>query len=309
MKNTKTKLTVLVISICLLVGISIFVYKTYLPNQPLECDEIIEIPQSEPPEDFETMLKGIKYAVIEKEDINNKEYYPAFNVLEEYLIEMGFEKVLFDKNYIPQKISEGVYVYLSFTYNRYEFFNIGMQFLSTAFDYRQNFSTNKIARRDNNSKENFKYALRDMYGDKKPDFDSTYTIQLAKKQTCWTEEKLKNIMQKKGCDEIEGIYENYTRTKNMQKYRVAVRNMNGTYYLIYLSGAGNSGDWAEGEIKATLEPTATSMLYKAYWIMADKTENDNYYIEFKNKGFNLNSNDKDTTFYIKMFPPAKNKKH
>ena len=103
-------------------------------------------------------------------------------------------------------------------------------------------------------------------------------------------------------------YENAKKKENHTKYRVGVRKMKGTYYLIYLSGAGNSGDWEEGEIKARLESTAIPLFYKAYWIMANKSENDNYYVTFEENGFNLNSDDRDTTFYLKMFPAATTKK-
>jgi len=308
MKNTKTKLTLLVISICLLIGISFFVYKSYLSDKPSECDEIIDIPQSNPPEDFETMLAGVKYAVVINsiEDINNENFHIAFEAFVEFLYEMGFEGVVEGNNYNPKKLGERLYVNLSLSCNYYNYYNIGMNFAGFQF------STDKIANRVYNSnsttKENLKQAFRDMYKGKKAAFDTAYTIQFAKKQTCWTEEKLKSIMQKQGCDEIEGIYESSKRKISSPKYRVAVRNIKGIYYLIYLSGADNTGDWNEGEIKATLESTAIPMLYKAYWLMANKYENDNYYIEFEKNGFNLNSNDRDTTFYIKMFPPASNKK-
>jgi len=87
MKSTKTKLTLLAISICLLIGVSFFVYKSYLSNKPLACDEIIDIPQSDLPEDFETMLAGVKYAVIANsiEDINNDNFHIVFEAFGEYL--------------------------------------------------------------------------------------------------------------------------------------------------------------------------------------------------------------------------------
>jgi hypothetical protein len=57
-------------------------------------------------------------------------------------------------------------------------------------------------------------------------------------------QKLKSYIQSKGCDKIEGIYENTGSSDKMApKYKVAVRKINGIYYLIYLSGAHNTGNW------------------------------------------------------------------
>jgi len=313
MKNTKNKFVILAVSICLFLGILFLVYYFTISNKPFECDEIIEIPQSNKPEDFETMLTGVKYALIadDWEEINeHTDWGIAFDALSEYLYEIGFENVGYNGYYNPKNLCECIYVNLYFSLNQYAFYDISMTFYSNAGHLRQ-FSTNKIANRiyysSNSTKENLKQAFRDMYGDKKAAYDSIYTMQLAKKQTCWTEEKLKNIMQKKGYGEIEGIYESFERKVSTPKYRVAVKNIKDIYYLIYLSGADNTGDWAEGEIKATLEPTATPKFFKAYWLMADKSENDNYYLTFEENGFNLKTG-RDTTFYIKMFPTARNRK-
>jgi len=181
-----------------------------------------------------------------------------------------------------------------------------MTFANMATGYTWKFSTSKIARDGlyYDPKYNFGQALRDMYGYKKNDFSSYYTMKLASKQTCWTESKLKTYIQSNGCDKIEGIYENTASSDKMAKYKVAVRKINGTYYLIYLSGANNTGNWTEGEIKATLEPTATPLFYKAKWVMADKSENSNYYLTFEQGLFNLLSDDNEKQLYIKMFPSS-----
>lgn len=166
------------------------------------------------------------------------------------------------------------------------------------------FSTSKIAKAGYNSdpKYNFGQALRDMYHYKKNKFDSDYTIKLVSEQTCWTGDKLKSYIQANGCDKIEGIYEKSGSSE--AKYKVAVRKISGIYYLIYLSGAPNTGNWKEGEVKAILEPTATSLLYKARWILANKLENNDFYLTFEQGIFNLLSDDNEKNIYVKLFPSS-----
>lgn len=275
-------------------------------NNNEECDNITYISKSTKP-DFKTMLAGVKYAVIvNRAKING--HVPAFNALVEYLQGMGFESVEYlGENYEqPRNLCEEVFVEIGFGYDLEKFYNITMTFANMATGYTWEFSTSKIARAGlySDPKYNFGQALRDMYGYKKNDFNSYYTMQLAKKQTCWTESKLKSNIMSKGCDKIEGIYENTASSDKMAKYKVAVRKINGTYFLIYLSGAHNTGNWTEGEIKATLEPTATPLFYKAKWIMADKSENGNYYITFEQGLFNMLSDDNEKQLYIKMFPSS-----
>lgn len=73
--------------------------------------------------------------------------------------------------------------------------------------------------------------------------------------------------------------------------------------MIYLFGASNTGNWEEGEIKAILEPTATSLLFKAKWINSDKSENNDLYITFDNGTFNL-IDEQEKQLYIKLFPSS-----
>lgn len=271
-----------------------------------ECDNIKYIPKSSKP-DFKTMLAGVKYAVIvNRAKING--HVPAFNALVEYLQGMGFESVeyLGDDYQQPRNLCEEVWVEINFGYDLEKFYNIKMTFANIATGYTWEFSTSKIARAGlySDPKYNFGQALRDMYGYTKGSFNSYYTMQLPKRQTCWTESKIKSHIQLTGCDKIEGIYENTASSVNEPKYKVAVRKINGIYYLIYLSGAHNTGNWFEGEIKATLEPTATPLFFKAKWIMSDKSENGNYYLTFEQGLFNLLSDDNEKQLYIKMFPSS-----
>lgn len=271
-----------------------------------ECDKINYVSKSNKP-DFKTMLAGVKYAVIVNQPKING-HVPAFNALVEYLQGMGFESVeyLGDDYQQPRNLCEEIWVEINFGYDLEKFYNIKMTFANMATGYTWEFSTSKIARAGlySDPKYNFGQALRDMYGYTKGSFNSYYTMQLPKRQTCWTETKIKSQIQLKGCNKIEGIYENTASSVNEPKYKVAVRKINGIYYLIYLSGAQNTGNWFEGEIKATLEPTATPLFFKAKWIMSDKSENANYYLTFEQGLFNLLSDDNKKQLYIKMFPSS-----
>ena len=127
-------------------------------------------------------------------------------------------------------------------------------------------------------------------------------MELTSIKTCWTEKKFKDYIQTKGSDALEGIYESINNSYNEPKYSVAVKKINEIYYLIYLSGATNKRNWIEGEVKAILEPTATSTLFKANWITANKTLDSNFYVTFESGLFNLMSSDTKKELYVKLFP-------
>lgn len=279
-------------------------YLNYKKIKNEECDNIKYIPQSSKP-DFKPMLAGVKgITIMSKPKINGQ--LPAYKALEEYLDDMGFEYVRYLKEdmELPKNTCEEVYVYLIFEYDFEKFYDIKLVFVVLGGESNSwTFSTNKIAKAGYNSdpKYNFGQALRDMYHYKKNKFDSDYTIKLASKKTCWTENKIKSHIQSNGCDKLEGIYEKSGSTG--AKYKVAVRKINGTYHLIYLSGASNTGNWEEGEIKAILEPTATSLLFKAKWINSDKSENNDMYLTFDNGIFNL-IDEQEKQLYIKLFPSS-----
>lgn len=77
----------------------------------------------------------------------------------------------------------------------------------------------------------------------------------------------------------------------------------GNYYLLYLAGAENPGDWKEGDVKATLTSTATPTLFKADWLGKWK-QNMDMTISFVNGALITIDKDKDQETYIKMFPDA-----
>ncbi|MDN5292054.1 MAG: serine protease Do [Anaerophaga sp.] len=279
--------------------------KTYKPNnsKPTNCDEIKYVAGSSKPS-FNNMLAGVKYAVIiNRPKING--HVPAFNALFEYLEAMGFQVEYMSENYVqPKHLCDEVWTYISFDYDLQKFSNIKWHFISPCNGYTWDFSSYKIARAGlyDNPKNNFYKVLRDMYQYQKPTYNKYYRIELPKRKTCWSEYKIKQDFQTNGADRIEGIYENSSNTQ--AKYRVALKKIKEKYYLIYLSGANNSGNWEEGEIKATLIPTATPLFFKAKWIMADKSENDEFYISFEQGMMNVIDHEQEKSLYIKMYPTS-----
>jgi S1-C subfamily serine protease len=285
-----------------------------IPSQNSDefCDNINLNPTSKKPE-FNTYLKGVKRAIIVQEIAMNADII-VINALQEYLTSMGFESVeTVGTDLTFQEITSSItnlcevtLVEIGYQLDLRRFFDIKMKFTDLGTGYEWEFSTNKTIKVSVSSdlKGNFGLVFREMYGYKKDNFNSYYTLKLASRQTCWTEAKLKNYIQSKGCDKIEGIYENTGSSDARAKYKVAVRKISGIYYLIYLSGANNTGNWSDGEIKATLEPTATPLLFKAKWVMSDKSLNNNFYLTFEQGLFNLLSDGKEKELYIKLFPSA-----
>lgn len=120
-----------------------------------------------------------------------------------------------------------------------------------------------------------------------------------KPDTEWTEKKLKEYWTENGAQDIEGIYEKVGTTL---EYELAVLKENNEYKIIYLDGA-NGTNWNEGDIKATLQKTATFGLFKANWFMLNKSFNNDIIITFENATMSfLSENGRDKDIYIKIYP-------
>ena len=276
-------------------------------------NEIRVISKSTKPS-FGNYLTGIKHAVISGNPDNYQDR-KAFNALSSYLKGMGFESVEYynEDNLYENNLCEYVWVGLSYEHVfGVSFYNIKLEFLSPCTGYTWKFSTSKKAK-DNeytNPTKQFHKVLLSMYGYKKPNFNSQYTLRTNKKLTCWSEDKLKKDFEVNGIDLVEGIYENLNNDE--AKHRLALKKIKNTYYLLYLSGARNPLNWEEGEIKATLIPTATSYFFKAKWIYdfkdglinvnTDLTED--FYVSFENGMMTVLDSDKEKSLYIKMYPTA-----
>ncbi|WP_430809591.1 MULTISPECIES: trypsin-like peptidase domain-containing protein [unclassified Carboxylicivirga] len=128
-------------------------------------------------------------------------------------------------------------------------------------------------------------------------------VVLPKRISCWNERKIKQFYSNNGVDSFEGIYENTVSSSgNEAKYKVAVKKISGKHHLIYLSGAINPQEWIEGEVKAVLEKTSTHGFFKAKWYMANKTENNDFYISFENGLMNVLNPEDDKNMYVKLYP-------
>ncbi len=128
-------------------------------------------------------------------------------------------------------------------------------------------------------------------------YNSNYSFIPPSITSNWNERILKEHILKNGADPLEGIYKG-------DKYTLGVKKSDdGTYYIIYLDGADNLGDWHEGDIKATLSNTASAILFKADWLGKWK-QNMEQTISFSNIGFVAQDIDGEKDSYIKMFPSA-----
>ena len=120
-----------------------------------------------------------------------------------------------------------------------------------------------------------------------------------KPDTEWTEKKLKEYWSENGSQNIEGIYEKVGTTL---EYELAVLKENNEYKIIYLDGA-NGTNWNEGDIKATLQKTATFGLFKANWFMLNKSFNNDIIITFENATMSfISETGRDKDIYIKTYP-------
>ena len=117
--------------------------------------------------------------------------------------------------------------------------------------------------------------------------------------TEWTEKKLKEHWLENGSKDIEGIYEKVGTTL---EYELAVLKEDNEYKIIYLDGA-NGSNWNEGDIKATLQKTATFGIFKANWFMLNKSFNNDIIVTFENAKMSLiPETGRDKNIYLKTYP-------
>ena len=126
-------------------------------------------------------------------------------------------------------------------------------------------------------------------------YNSNYAYVLPSTTSTWNESILREYLTREVSDPLEGIY------KGDQLLVGIKRDDDGKYYLLYLSGANNTKDWKEGEIKATLTATATPTLFKADWLGKYKQSKD-MTISFMNGAMLVFDKDNNQETYIKMFP-------
>ncbi len=122
--------------------------------------------------------------------------------------------------------------------------------------------------------------------------------------TSWTETSIRQNADENN-DGICGIYE----TTQGAGYKLGCVKENGEYTLIYLGSSTKMSWWQAGDIKATLRNSATAGFYKAEWLMANKTLNNDCYVVFD--GGSMKTSVKTDTgteesFYLKMYPASSN---
>jgi hypothetical protein len=125
----------------------------------------------------------------------------------------------------------------------------------------------------------------------------------------WTEVSLKIDWEKNGLDILEGIYENTNSEKIDNKYKLALKRKGENYELIFLSGNDN-GKWKEGDIKAILNKTASSNIYKVKWYLADKRVSEDLYITFDAGLMKIIWTDGQSEhLYLKLYPTTSTSKN
>nr|WP_320056951.1 serine protease [uncultured Bacteroides sp.] len=262
-------------------------------------NEIIHIDASPKPS-FESLLASVKTAVLVTENRYTQNGYLN------YLREMGFNPILFNKleEAVDRYGFDKSALFVTPLQSQDELYSFVFIHLPTGYQwtFSSTFTSNDLQKYNYNLTSAAYEIMRRAYGSKKPPYNRYNTLNLAKWKTGWKKSLLIDDFQKNGIKDIEGVYES---TNNSEaKYCVAVKKIKDLYRLIYISGANNQEDWDEGELKATLIPTATPYLYKAKWIMANKKENSDFYISFEQGFMSVLDNNKRKSMYVKMFPSA-----
>ena len=159
-----------------------------------------------------------------------------------------------------------------------------------------------------NNKKVFRNIFNGMYSYMKPAFSSynTYSLKNGGPKSYYREESNIKTYLSHTKDPIEGIYEKSFADANSPSYKIAVIKTNGSYQLVYLSGATHQNDWQVGDVKAIINPTASNSLYKGTWYMADKSSKDAF-VGFEANTMKVILNDRNPDLYIKMFPTAADK--
>ncbi len=265
--------------------------------------------------DFNLFLRGVKYAYVSLDDkdaqyiVDNPSSGDTYAIsgLLSYLKTIGFEDVTWGTSAnIPTNFPsfcELVIVSPSWSYENSTFTDIKLNFYSCKGDiFTFNAKKNIWVNGYTNISTSFHNTFMKMYGYKKNTYSFDYRLTLNGEMTEWTEDNLKMHFKEKGADPFEGIYESAIGNSLMSKYKLGlVKNTYG-YSLIYFSGATNYLDWKAGELKAKLNPTATSSLFKADWYMGNKSINKNPYITFEQGLMNLVMQGGDKTLFIKLYP-------
>ncbi len=133
------------------------------------------------------------------------------------------------------------------------------------------------------------------------------TTSLFAQSTSWNEYKLKEHWKTNGADEIEGIYELVGGNYSAAKYKVGLKKITSSnYQLIFLRSDyfNNRHLWKEGDLKASLELTASAHLFKARWYQSDKSINTGVYVSFEKGTMTVMTDSGLKDLFLKLFPTA-----
>ncbi len=184
--------------------------------------------------------------------------------------------------------------------------NINITFTIESLNYKYSYNVPDFRIAGNNFDDHTLYNHLLGIIDKVYSYNKSSTLRLPDYRSGYDEASLKNIWESDGCQLYEGIYEDIASDKGRKenKYKLALKYVDGRPCLIYLNGANLYDDWKEGEFKAWLEPTSTANLFKAQWLMADKSIS-TFYVSFDTASMKVfSSDDHETSTYLKLFPTA-----
>lgn len=303
----KSFLVSIILTCCFFSFETFYCSNSILAQNISNCEEIEYIPSTIRKPPFSDYVKGLKYAIIVTQipDTYDNNYKNGViivrNSIMKHFKSLGIE-VIDDDSYAKSS-TELVFIEIETNFRWQlnkkrvwfcQYNSLRLHFTSGCFLF--NWEVNL----DNSWSENNSIIPFLQQKINRNNYNPINQYNLAKRLTCWNETKIKEDFQLKGIESIEGIYENIS--SNQAKYKVAVKRMKDKYYLIYLSGAINKADWEEGEIKATLEKTATSHLFKANWIMSNKTEEKDNFVSFEQGLMSVIDSENQKFNYLKMYP-------
>ncbi|HRJ31612.1 MAG TPA: serine protease [Cyclobacteriaceae bacterium] len=266
---------------------------------------------------YPDFMSGVRYAyiVLADNDIEFINSNPnsgnsfAMSGIIDYFSGLGFDVKWGSARNIPQSMSslcDLVLVEPYWDFRNSSYVDIGVRLRSCANDVFEFRSTKNIwVTGYTNITSAFRKRFSEMCGSSRPPYNVRQRLSLPGQVTEWTESKLTQYLEKSN-NPIEGIYENSFESAGSPKYKIGIVKNRESYVAIYISGANNFQDWKEGEEKAKLIETATPSLFKAEWLMGNKTVNNNAYLTFEPGLMNLVWPDRDKSVYIKLFPKTGN---
>ncbi len=262
--------------------------------------------------EFYEFLKGIKYAEILADegvgDLMQRSKFHAdiYNAGLDFLKGMAFDQVglsyWFD-DYPRSSLCDKTSVFLNYDSHEKSVSNISLKFYSCNGDYWL-FKSDKRFKLAYDLKYNIHTELLRLYGYKKFPYQKSSRIELMPIIKSGVDEDwIRNYLSTHRIDQNEGVYEQLIKGEDKSKNKVAVLDNDGYYLVIYLSGASNYEDWAEGEKKGYFDPTAKPNLYTVKWRKFNKNWDEDAIVTFKESYFEMYWPDIDhTDTYLKTFP-------